>query len=372
LLKMMVIPLVVTSLFVGITNISNPVEMGPMGLRIATYFLFSSACAIGVGLLAVNLIQPGVGADLEIVEQAVPQISGETSFWKIVSHVIPANPVEALAKTDMLGIIFFTMIFAYFTLRTGGEDRDRIVRVAKSLHRITMRMVNAIITLAPYGIFCLITNLIITTGFSAFVPLSWYLLTVTIALTAHFFLLLPSLVFLLTRSNPYKLMRAMSPALTTAFSTASSAATLPLTIECATEVAKMDNRVASIALPIGATLNMDGTALYEGVTVLFIAQVLGIDLSLWQQFVVFATALIVSIGAAGIPHAGLIMMVIVLEAVGLPLQATALIWGIDRFVDMMRTAVNVWSDIVGTRIVDHFEKPIFAAANSHSKMDIEK
>jgi proton glutamate symport protein len=241
----------------------------------------------------------------------------------------------------MLGIIFFTIIFAVFAIRSGERVLAPLRSLAESVFEVMIRFVEAIIHLAPLAVLFLMGKLVAESDSAVFVDLGWYLITVTSALLFHFFVILPLVYLVFTRRNPYVFMQHMSAALLTAFSSASSAATLPLTMECAEKKAGIPNRIASMVLPLGATVNMDGTALYEGVAVLFIAQVLGVDLSLIQQLTVLGTALLVSIGAAGIPHAGLVMMVIILEAVGLPSEAIGIIFAVDRVVDMTRTAVKV-------------------------------
>ncbi|MGC9329224.1 MAG: dicarboxylate/amino acid:cation symporter, partial [Candidatus Hinthialibacter sp.] len=218
--------------------------------------------------------------------------------------------------------------------------------------------------------FCLVVNLIIDTGFDVFIPLALYFATVITGLTIHFFVTLPLLLKLFTPLSPWKLMMAMSPSLLTAFSTASSSATLPLTLACAERRVGVDKRVSNFVLPLGATVNMDGTALYECVAAIFIAQALGFDLTLMQQFTIIITALMASVGAAGIPHAGLVMMVIVFEAVGLPLEAMGMIWGVDRILDMGRTMTNVWSDSTCTAIVAYAEQEIDIDAFNGANVDV--
>jgi Na+/H+-dicarboxylate symporter len=256
----------------------------------------------------------------------------------------------------MVGVIFFTIMFSIFAMKSAETHRAPVVNLMGAVYEIMMKMVGAIIRLAPLGVFCLVAKLVATLGFDVFMPLMKYMVTVILALGIHFFIILPAIFWWWTRSSPWAYMQALAPALLTAFSSASSAATLPLTMECAENRGGVSEKVTSIVLPLGATVNMDGTALYEGVAVLFIAQVLGHDLAFAQQLIVLLTALLVSVGAAGIPHAGLVMMVIILEAVGLPLEATGMIWAVDRVVDMARTATNVWSDAVGAAVIDHGEE----------------
>ncbi len=351
LLKMCIVPMVVSSLFVGVCNISSTKDLGRIGGRTAIYYLFTSLISISVGLLVVNLLQPGVGANISLGD-AVKKVTPPDSIFDILARIVPTNPFQALASMDMMGIIFFTIIFAVFTLKVGGKPQETMSNFFQAVYEIIMKLVDAVINLAPIGVFCLLSKLVANTGFEAFIPLSKYMIAVMSALAIHFFIVLPLIYKIFTGRNSYSYMSQMSPALLTAFSSASSAATLPLTMECVEKKGKVSRKISSMVLPLGATVNMDGTALYEGVAVLFIAQVMNVDLSLGSQILVLFTALLVSVGAAGIPHAGLVMMVIILQAVGLPLEATGMIWAVDRVVDMARTATNVWSDSVGAAVID--------------------
>ena len=361
LLKMVVVPLVASSLFIGIAGVNSSKELGAIGVRTAIYYIFSSLIAILVGLIFVNVIQPGVGSTLADSLNYTDNfaVKKPESLLKSFLTMVPENPIGSMAAVpfDMLGLIFFVVIFGIFAMKVEASVRKPIYDFVFAISEIMTKMVSNIIKLAPIGVFFLVTKLISAVGVDVFIPLLWYLLTVSLALLAHLFLVLPALIFLFTRQNPYSYLKQMSPALLTAFSTASSAATLALTMKCAQLNNKVSEKVSSLVLPLGATINMDGTALYEGVAVIFIAQVLGHEVTLFQQFIVLITALLVSIGAAGIPHAGLVMMVIILEAIGLPVEATAMIWAVDRVVDMGRTAINVWSDSAGALIIENSISP---------------
>ncbi len=356
LLKMVVVPLVASSLFIGITGVSSSKELGAIGIRTAIYYIFSSMVAITVGMIFVNLVKPGVGSSLaqSLNYEDSFDVKKPESLLNSFLTMVPENPIASLSALpfDMLGVIFFIVIFGIFAMKVDAKTRKPIYDFVYGISEIMTKMVSAIIMLAPIGVFFLVTKLISAVGVDVFIPLLWYLLTVSLALLTHLFIVLPALIYFFTRQNPYSYMKQMSPALLTAFSTASSAATLALTMKCSQLNNKVSEKVSSLVLPLGATINMDGTALYEGVAVIFIAQVLGHEVTLFQQFVVLVTALLVSIGAAGIPHAGLVMMVIILEAIGLPVEATAMIWAVDRVVDMGRTAINVWSDSTGALIIE--------------------
>lgn len=358
LLKMIVIPVVVCSLIVGIVGEGKVTSIGRMGFRAARFYLLSTFLAIIVGCVLVNLIQPGANSNLSLPETNENEIGVPGNWQDLLIRIAPSNFFNALAEGDMLAIIFFTLFFAVFCLRVPAESRTQITGFFKALLDVVMLMTMFIIELAPYGVFCLIVSLILDTGFQAFLPLMKYFVTVAIALLVHIFVILPMLLKLFTKLSPWKLMSAMSPALLTAFSTASSSATLPLTMTCAEKRGGVSNKVNSFVLPLGATVNMDGTALYECVAVIFIAQVLGFDLTLANQFTIILTSLLVSVGAAGIPHAGLVMMVIIFQAIGLPLEATGMIWAVDRFLDMGRTMTNVWSDCTCNAVVAYGEGEI--------------
>ncbi|MEZ4340205.1 MAG: dicarboxylate/amino acid:cation symporter [Sandaracinaceae bacterium] len=363
LLKMIVVPLIITSLITGVTGLGDPRTLGRLGLRTFGYYMLTSALAIVVGIVVVNLVQPGVGIDLDVltadVEAPAAVADAETSLgvilWNQLTGMIPTNPVHATAEGDMLPVIFFSLLFGLFISITGGEHGDRMRQFFESAFAVMMRMTMFIIALAPFGVFGFMLFAAAGSGLPAFAALGKYMITVALGLAFHAFVTLPLLLAFLARRSPIEFAKAMGPALLTAFSTASSNATLPLTMSSIEERAGVSNQVSSFVLPLGATVNMDGTALYEAVAVLFIAQAYGMDLSLSQQIVVAVTALLASVGAAGIPHAGTVMMVVVLGAVGLPAEAVGLILAVDRVLDMCRTTVNVWSDATAAAVVARFD-----------------
>jgi len=362
LLKMIVIPLVFFSLVSGMLGMGSLAQLGRLGTRTFGLYILTSLLAIIVGLTLVNVIQPGVGLDLAIptepVDHEVPD-----SFWAVLVEMVPSNPLEAAADYDLLGVIIFAIFFGAFMLPLKGARKQTLVHFIEGACEVMMKMTGFIIALAPIGIAALIARMVSSTGLAPFKEMSWYIVTVLLALAVHALVTLPLLIYITTRRNPYLYFYAISDALVTGFSTASSSGTLGVTMDRVENSAGVSNRVASFVLPLGATINMDGTALYEIVTVLFIAQVhAGIDptfsLGLGQQLLIVFLGLTVSIGAAGIPHAGLVMMVIILQAVGLPVEYTGLIWAVDRVLDMCRTAVNVTSDSSITLIMAHSEGEI--------------
>ena len=359
LLKMIVAPLVFFSLLAGMLGMGNMAALGRMGLRTFGLYIVTSLLAILTGLGLVNLIRPGVGIDLDIPTQAV-QNEMPGSFWEVIAQMVPENVVRAAANLDLLGIIIFTVLFGSFMLTLAPERRQNLAGFIEGACEVMMRMTGFVISLAPVGIAALIARMVSSTGLGIFLEMKWYVLTVFGALAIHALVVLPVLVLTITGHNPYRFFRAMAPAYLTGFSTASSSGTLGVTMERVEHGAGVSKRIASFVLPLGATINMDGTALYEIVSVLFIAQLhAAVDpsftLTFGQQLLIVFLGLAVSIGAAGIPHAGLVMMVIILQAVGLPIEYTGLIWAVDRILDMCRTSVNITSDSCITLIVAHTE-----------------
>jgi Na+/H+-dicarboxylate symporter len=363
LLKMIVVPLVFTSLVCGVLGIGDFRRLGRLGGKTLAWYLSTTTIAIVTGLLLVQWIRPGEGVRIVLPASATGEHPPKPTVWERIVAIVPENPVGALAKGDMLPIIFFAILFGIFALLVREERRRALAAFFEAAFEVMMKMTLFVIALAPVGIAALIARLVATTGPQVFAHLLGYALTVAAGLAIHFFVTLPFLCWVITRRNPYRVMRAMAPALLTAFSTASSSGTLPVTMERAERGVGVSNKVSSFVLPLGATVNMDGTALYECVATLFVAQLYAaadptFTLTAGDQIAIVFLALLVSIGAAGIPQAGLIMMVIIFEAVRLPVGLTALLWAVDRPLDMCRTTVNVWSDVMGAVTVAHTEGEI--------------
>lgn len=355
MLQMVAVPLIMASLVCGVMGLGSH-ALGRMLALAVSYFLATSLLAILIGLAAVNLIRPGIGLETAAGEPPAAALEspglGETMFHQLEA-LIPANPLAAIVEPNFLSLISFSILFAVFAVRVGGATARRVTAAAEAVSEVMMAITMAVIRLAPLGVFFLMIYVTATQGGDVFRSLAWYVLTVTLALLVHAAIALPLVVRYIAGVNPWQLARAMSPALLTAFSTASSSGTLPLTLSCLQQRAGLSRRTGSFVLPLGATINMDGTALFEAVAVLFIAQVhYQADLGLAQQLVVVLTALLASVGAAGIPHAGLVMMVIILQAVNLPVEMQGVILAVDRVLDMARTAVNVWSDSCGCAVVE--------------------
>ncbi len=358
LLKMITIPLIVTSLVTGVAGLGNTSRFGSMFGKTLLYYLVTSMLAITTGLVMVNLIQPGIGADLPGGSEAV--VAGEQQslggiLIGMLNNMIPPNPIQSLAGAEFLSIISFSILIGIFIIHTGGQSAETMRKFFQAGFDVMMGMTLFIIRLAPIGVFAFMLFATASQGMDIFKTLAWYMLTVFMALMFHAVVVLPLIVKFVARRSPIAYAQAMSPALMTAFSTASSNGTLPLTLTCVEERAGISNRVSSFVLPLGATINMDGTALYEAVAVLFIAQAYHGAVPIEAQILVAITALLASVGAAGIPHAGLVMMAIVLQAVDLPVDAQGIIIAVDRVLDMCRTSVNVWSDSCGCAVLARFE-----------------
>ncbi len=360
LLKMIIIPLIIFSIISGVSSVAHGGRLGRMFGKTFGYYVLSSLLAILVGLVLVNVIRPGRGANLvDATSSTLPTLETATSPLEIINQIIPDNVVSALAHADMLSVIFFCILFGAAVAALPESPRRALSGFFDAGFEAMMRLTGWIIRLAPIGVFGLIVRMVGQTGFSSFKALGLYMLTIAAGLTIHMFVILPLLLIVLGRINPRVHFRNMLEPLAVAFSTASSGATLPVTLRTVEEKVGVSNRVSSFVLPMGATINMDGTALYECAGVLFIAQVLGLGLGIHQQVVVVLTALLASIGAAAVPSAGLVIIFLVLESVGLRGPEVNAVVGamlaIDRPLDMFRTSVNVFSDSCGAAIIARSE-----------------
>ena len=361
LLKMITIPLIFTSILTGITSINNFKQLGRIGLKTISYYLLTSLFAIIIGLGLTNALKPGNSFSHSETTKVYDYSNLNTpdSTLDIFVRMIPTNPISAAAEGDMLSIIFFTILLGIAITQLPKTHKDNLTSFFESLFQAILNLTQMIIKLSPIGVFGLIVKTVSTSNLELFYSIGKYMLTIAIGLSIHIFIVLPTLFFIITRINPVKHFKAMSSAMATAFSTSSSSSTLPVTMKCVKEKVKASNEVSGFVLPMGATINMDGTALYECAGVIFISQILGVELTISQQIIVVITALLASIGAAGIPSAGLVMIFIVTQAVGFNNEDVALIIGamlaVDRPLDMFRTMVNVTSDSIGTAIIAHSE-----------------
>lgn len=362
-LKMIIVPLVATSIISGVVGIGRIGHFGRLSGQTFTYYLSTSLLSIITGLVLVNAISPGKGAQLRLqvppeqLAHSIAQFGNgpKAALERLLLDMVPDNVFKAMAEGQILPVIVFCFLLGFAIVRLSDPHQERLRGFFQSAFEVMMRLTHFIIRLAPIGIFALVAKVVGTTGLSVFADLGLYALTVFAGLIVHAVVTLPIVLYFFGGISPLALFRALTPALFTAFSTSSSSATLPVTIESLDQRAGVSNRTTSFVAPLGATINMDGTALYECVAALFIAQAYGIELGFTQQFLVVLTALLVSIGAAGIPMAGMVMLSVVLSSVGLPLEGVGLIIAVDRILDMCRTTVNVWSDSCGTALIARYQ-----------------
>jgi len=352
-LKMLIIPLILSSLISGIANIGSGSSLGRLGLKTIIYYVSTSLLAIITGQILVNIIKPGVGADLNFSHKVEGLIENQRSLGDTLIEMVPQNIFQAFNDNDMLAIIFFAVLFGFFVTRTGEKNRGVLKKAFNAIFDVMMKITMFVIRFTPLGIFGIVAKVVAEQDdLSALVSrMSLYMGTVIMALAIHFFITLPLILKFIGKAKPLKHLRNMSTPLLTAFSTSSSGATLPLTITAVEKNSGVSNKISSFTLPLGATINMDGTALYECIAAVFIAQAYGVELSLVQQGIIVITALLASIGAAAIPMAGLVMITVILTAVGLPLEGVGLILAVDRILDMFRTCTNVWSDSCGAVLI---------------------
>ena len=353
-LKMVVVPLIVSSMIVGVTNFGDISKLGKTTGKTLLYYFVTTGISVIIGIIVVNIIKPGVGVDSlgAFVPDIVAQSTNKTIVDVLVG-LIPSNIISAASDGKVLPLIVFSLLFGA-VLTTIGDKGKPVIQFFDGLNTAIMKLVNWIIYFAPIGVMALIGGIVAENRYSLtelLSSLAWYSITVILGLLLHAVIIIPLLLKFFGKRKPMEYFLHMGQALTTAFTTASSSATLPITMECVEEKNNVDERASSFVLPLGATINMDGTALYEAVAAIFIAQIYGIELSFTQQILIFLTATLASIGAAGIPHAGTVTMVLVLDAVRLPLEGIGLIWAIDWFLDRCRTTVNVWGDSVGAVII---------------------
>ena len=358
-LKMLVIPLIISSMIVGITGLGDIRKVGKAGTITLIYFLSTSGIAVMVGIIVVNIMQPGLG--VELTTDIPEKVAGKESIGitDILTSFVTPNLFESMAKMEILPIIMFSLVFGG-VLTTLGEKGKLVISVFDGINIAIMKIVHLVMYFAPLGVFALVSSKLGAAGggdlfLAELLKIGKFAVTVILGLMIHALITLPAILFFVAKQNPLIYFKNMSNALTTALSTASSAATLPVTIECVEEENKISRRTTLFVIPLGATVNMNGTALYESIAAIFIAQMVGIHLELSDQILIFLTATLAAIGAAGIPEAGLVTMVIVLQAVGLPLEGIGMLLSIDWFLDRIRTSVNVWGDSIGAAVVDRLE-----------------
>lgn len=354
-LKLMVVPIVLISLVCGTSNLRDQAALGRIGIKTISLYMLTTGLAISLALFFANLIDPGKGVELTSSSEFSPPSS--VPLIDVFVNIFPTNPFQAMASGNMLQIIVFALLLGTAIGRAGNAG-ERIASQFNDWNEVLMKLVSMLMTLAPYGVFSLLFTLFADKGLGPIQELLLYMLTVVGVLLIHGVLVYGTLLKTLTGLSPIHFLRKMWPVQLFAFSTASSSATLPVSMRNARECLGADNKIASFSLPMGATLNMDGTAIMQGVATVFIAQAFGLELAFSDYLLVIATATLASIGTAGVPGVGLIMLAMVLEQVGLPVEGIALIIGVDRLLDMLRTAVNVTGDAMVTLAVANSEEAI--------------
>ncbi|MGM9649674.1 MAG: dicarboxylate/amino acid:cation symporter [Butyricicoccaceae bacterium] len=357
LMQMLVVPLVFFSIICGAAAIGDTKTLGSVGLKTIGFYLITTALAVTVAITSALVVCPGIGVDLSSVVKSEVSAAEPTTLADTLLNIIPKNPVGALAEGSMLQIILFALIIGIILAKL-GDRVETISNLCSQGNAIMMEMTTMIMGLAPVGVFCLIAKTFATTGFESFIPMVKYMLNVLGALFIQCFGVYMILMFLFTRLNPIKFIKKWIPVMSFAFSTATSNATIPLSIETLADKVGVSKKISSFTIPLGATINMDGTAIMQGVAVIFTAQIFGIDLGMADYLTVIATATLASIGTAGVPSVGLITLTMVFNSVGLPVEGIALIMGIDRILDMARTAVNITGDAVCTIIVSDQNKAL--------------
>ena len=363
LMKMLVVPLVFCSLVCGASAIGDTKTLGKVGGKTIAFYLATTAIAVTVAISVAALIKPGIGLNMNMIETENVTVAEKTSAVDTLLDIIPDNPFSSLANGNMLQVIVFALIVGILLAKM-GERAELVANFFSQFNDLMMEMTNLVMSFAPIGVFFMLTRTFANLGFDAFIPLLKYMGSVVLGLGVQCFVVYVILLFVFTRLNPFKFIKKFFPVMAFAFSTSTSNATIPLNIETLEEKIGVSRKVSSFTIPLGATINMDGTSIMQGVAVVFAAQAYGINLGISGYLTVIATATLASIGTAGIPSVGLVTLTMVFSAVGLPVEAITLIMGIDRILDMLRTAVNVTGDAVCTTVVAYqnkdLDKEVFA------------
>ncbi len=357
LMKMLVVPLVFCSLVCGASSIGDTKSLGKVGGRTIVFYLCTTALAVSVAIGVATIVRPGIGLDMSAIEMSEVSTATSTSVADTLLNIIPENPISALANGTMLQVILFALIVGILLAKM-GERAELVMNFFNQSNDLMMEMTNMVMGLAPIGVFCMIAQTFANLGFDAFIPLLKYMASVLLGLGVQCFVVYMVLLVIFTRLNPIKFLKNFFPVMMFAFSTSTSNATIPLNIDTLVEKIGVDRKIASFTIPLGATINMDGTSIMQGVAVVFAAQAYGVNLGIQGYLTVIATATLASVGTAGIPSVGLVTLSMVFTAVGLPVEAIMLIMGVDRILDMLRTAVNITGDAVCTTIVAHQNKSL--------------
>lgn len=353
-LTLVVVPLVSSSIITGIARIGKDSSFGKLGIKVFGFYFLTTMSAVIIGLLFVNLFAPGKVESLQAMIQSDHASAGQiaahlaqedqVSFYRLLLNIIPSNILEAFSKGEMLGLIFFSLLFGYAISKISKEPSQQLQQFFQGIFQAMIQITHMVMKILPFGVFCLVAKVAATTGLESLSSLALFFLTVILGLLFFSCIILPILLKLIGKVSPLAHFRAMAPALMTAFSTSSSSAALPVTIDCVEKRAGVSNRICSLVVPLGTSLNMSGSALYECVGAMFVAQVYGVDISISSQFIFAILALLTSMGVAGIPGASLVAVVVILKAFGLPVEGIGLFLAVDRILDMCRTTVNVFSD----------------------------
>lgn len=357
LMKMLVVPLVFCSLVCGASAIGDTKTLGKVGGKTIAFYLATTAIAVTVAISVAALIKPGIGLNMNLIEAENVTVAEKTSAVDTLLDIIPDNPFSSLANGNMLQVIVFALIVGILLAKM-GERAELVANFFSQFNDLMMEMTNLVMSFAHIGVFFMLTRTFANLGFDAFIPLLKYMGSVVLGLGVQCFVVYMILLFVFTRLNPFKFIKKFFPVMAFAFSTSTSNATIPLNIETLEEKIGVSRKVSSFTIPLGATINMDGTSIMQGVAVVFAAQAYGINLGISGYLTVIATATLASIGTAGIPSVGLVTLTMVFSAVGLPVEAITLIMGIDRILDMLRTAVNVTGDAVCTTVVAYQNKDV--------------
>jgi Na+/H+-dicarboxylate symporter len=361
-LKMIIVPLIFSSIVVGVAGLGSGGNIGALGGRTLAFYVITTLAATLVGLILINVVGPGYvdgqpAGDLLALDSSADELvglaeeRGPGDIAGVLFEMVPPNIIQAAANGQMLGIIFFAILFGYFMTHLSNEYAEPLFTFWDSVFHVMMKMTEWIMKFAPIGVFGLVARVVAETGFDAVGPLATFAITVVAALLVHILVVLPLFLRFVGKVSPYKMFPAMAPAMLTAFSTASSSATLPVTMECVEDNVGVSNKISSFVLPLGATVNMNGTALYECAAAMFLAQAYGLELSFGVQFSIVFIALLTSVGVAGVPSASLVAIAIILGAVGLPMEAIGVLLVFDRVLDMARTSVNIFGDACCATIV---------------------
>lgn len=364
LVKMIIVPLVFASLVTGTAAMNDVKKLGRIGIKTLAFFMGTTAIGIIAAIVGANILKPGAGIVLENVQKAQYVAKETDSFVKVLLNIIPTNPIEALVKGEMLQVIFFAVMTG-FVITILGEKAKRLQGIFEEVNSLMLKMVSLIMELAPLGIFGLIGKTFITLGWTAMKPLASFIIVTYILLLFHGLVVYQILLRIYAKESPIAFLKKILGPMTLAFSTSSSAACIPLSLKTLKEEFNVEEKVSSFTIPLGATINMDGTAIMQGVATVFIAQLYNINLTTNDYFMVVLTSVLASIGTAGVPGVGTIMLSMVLSQVGLPLEGIGMILAVDRIVDMGRTTVNITGDLVCSVIIDRIEK---RAENAEEKV----